>query len=42
VSSYALLLVVLPNSVYTRPRKVEVKAISLEEDSSGVEDLGKE
>jgi Retrotransposon gag protein len=42
VSSCALLPAVPPNGVRTRPRKVEVKAISLEEDSSGVEDSGKE
>jgi hypothetical protein len=42
VSSYTLLLVVLPNGVYIRPKKVEVRATSLAEDLSKVEDLGKE
>jgi len=33
---------VLPKSIYIKPKKVRVKAISLEEDLSKPRDLGKE
>ena len=42
MSSYTLLLAVLPKGIRTKPKKVEAKAMSLEEDSSEAKDLGKE
>jgi len=42
VSSCALLPAVPPKGIRTKPKKVEAKAMSLEEDSSEAEDSGKE
>lgn len=42
MSSCALLPAVPPKGICTKPKKVEAKAISLEEDSSKAEDSGKE